>query len=139
MDNLINIEKFEQSDLENLKKYQQLNIDEFVEGIIHTCKGNAIHGDDIRSPRAAFNIYINDQQKKMNAKCMAVGSKDMYVNLSKINWKFCKNFIDRYDKAPGKRIDPQKIMDEFKKEFKKKYFNILFASNSSTQNSAKNN
>ncbi len=139
MDNLINIENSEQSDPENLRKYQQLNIDEFAEGIILSCNGNAIVGDDIRSPRGAFNRYINDQQKKMNTKCKAVGSKDMYVNLSKINWKFCKNFIDRYDKAPGKRLSQQKIMDEFKKEFKKKYVNELFASDSSTQDSAKNN
>lgn len=118
----------------NLRKYQLLHIDEFVEGIIHYCEGNAIH-DNITSQRAAFNEYIKTQQKEMDEKCKAGGSPN--IDLSVIDWKFCQNFIKRYDKAKGKSINPQKILDEFKTEFKKKYFNELFASDFSVRSMSK--
>lgn len=140
MENLIDTANLKQSDIDNnLSKYQQLNIDEFVEGIILSCAGNAIVGDDIHSPKGAFRRYIQGQQAEMDAKCKTVGSKDMYVNLSKITWKFCKGFIDRYDHAEAKRINKQKIMDEFKQEFKKRYIDLLFTPDSSAQGNTKNN
>lgn len=119
----------------NLRKYQLLHVDEFVEGIILSCAGDAIVGDDIRSPRAAFNKYIESKQAEMDEKCAAGGSKT--IDLSVIDWSFCKGFINRYDHAESKRISQQKIIDEFKDKFKEKYFDALFASDFSVRKLSK--
>lgn len=117
----------------NLVQFQKEHENEICDDIIRYLSANASNASDgVR--KKSFTDYIKNKQKQMDKICVANHSPK--IDLSEIDYKYCKAWVDRYDNAkdiPTK----EKVTAEFKKDFDEKYFVKLFASDFSVRPDAK--
>ena len=115
----------------NLVVVQRENCEKLAEDIIVACSRQS--SSQYNTQKETFHRFIEKTQSEYNEQSEKNGSP--LTDLSKIDYKFCKQWIDRYDRAAEDNKD--NIVDEFKGVFMKEYFKSVFASDFSRRNVSK--
>ena len=115
----------------NLVVVQRENCEQLAEDILLACSRNS--SSQYNTQKETFHKFIEKTQTEYNEQSEKNGSP--LTELDKIDYKFCKAWIDRYDRASEDNKD--KVVDEFKRAFMKEYFKTVFASDFSRRNVSK--
>ena len=83
--------------------------------------------------KATFQKLIETTQSEYNASSEKNGSP--LTDLSKIDYRFCKAWADRMDRAAENQ--KEKVISEFQRAFEKEYFKTVFASDFSSRHISK--
>ena len=104
-------------DSDNNLRVEQLNsCNKLAMDIIMSCCGD--------NTVQKFNTFMAEMQQAMNEEADKAGSP--HVDLSGIDYRFCSDWIERYNTANEGEKD--KVVSSFQSEFYKKYFRTIFAS-----------
>lgn len=116
----------------NLEKFQKKHMLEFAERLLKAILPDAV--SNAKTRKEAFDNVLQDEQESMNA-AVDYGKISRMLDISYIDFNFVKIWADRYSNAIESK--KESVIEMYKKEFQKQYFEDMFASDFSVRKFSK--